>query len=213
VQALATTAHVLRESATLLAPFAPFFAEWLWRDVRSPEDAESVHLCTWNDAHDLAESDHQVLSDMQEVRNVVSLALEQRAKAGIPVRQPLARLGLVSGGREFSPELIELIKDEVNVKEIARIAGLPEGFAVELDTAITPELREEGMVREIIRAIQAARKDAGLQPGQQARAKLSSSEPLLCAAAQKYTTQISATTSLESLAIEQGDTGLSISLL
>jgi isoleucyl-tRNA synthetase len=213
VQALATTAHVLRESATLLAPFAPFFAEWLWREVRSPEDAESVHLCTWNDAHDLAESDHQVLSDMQEVRNVVSLALEQRAKAGIPVRQPLARLGLVSGGREFSPELIELIKDEVNVKEIARIAGLPEGFAVELDTAITPELREEGMVREIIRAIQAARKDAGLQPGQQARAKLSSSEPLLCAAAQKYTTQISATTSLESLAIEQGDTGLSISLL
>jgi hypothetical protein len=101
---------------------------------------------------------------MTEVRNVVSLALEQRAAAKIPVRQPLGRLALVSGGGEFSEALLELIRDEVNVKDIARIAGLPEGFVVELDTTITPELKEEGMVREMQRAIQVFRKEKEMRP-------------------------------------------------
>lgn len=162
VQALATLAHVLLETAKLLAPFAPFFAEWLWQELKA---GESVHLAIWSDpVASLSAEQLQLLQDMQEVRNVVSLALEQRAKAKIPVRQPLARLAMVSGGAVFSDELLQLIKDEVNVKDVARIAGLSEGFAVEIDTTITPELREEGMVREMQRAIQVFRKEKEMRP-------------------------------------------------
>lgn len=169
-RSVAVLGFVLIETAKMLAPFAPFFADWLWRNLRRDGWVESVHLQFWNEALLAHPVNLERLAQMQEVRNVVSLALEARAKAKIPVRQPLSRLALVSGGAVFSDELLELIKDEVNVKEIARIAGLPEGFAVELDTTITPELKEEGMVREVIRAIQAARKEAGLKPGQFATA-------------------------------------------
>ena len=212
-RSVAVLGFVLMETAKMMAPFAPFFADWLWRNLRRDDWVESVHLLSWNEALLAHPVNIERIAQMQEVRNVVSLALEARARSKIPVRQPLARLGLVSGGKEFAPELIELIKDEVNVKDVARIAGLPEGFVVELDTTITPELREEGMVREIIRAIQAARKEAGMQPGQQTTARLSSSDPLICAAAEKFTQHINATTSLDSLTIERGDMGLSVSLL
>lgn len=162
VQALATLAHVLVETAKLLAPFAPFFADWLWIQMGNKE---SVHLATWSwPVSNMSDELLADLQNMQEVRNVVSLALEQRAKAGIPVRQPLSRLAMVSGGSVFGDELLELIKDEVNVKDVARIAGLSEGFAVELDTTITPELKAEGTVREARRVIQGARKTAGLSP-------------------------------------------------
>lgn len=163
-EALATLALVLRETAKLLAPFSPFFADWLWREVRAEGDVESVHLAPWSTLAPLTAADREALSQMGEVRNVVSLALEQRAAAKIPVRQPLGRLALVSGGGEFSEALLELIRDEVNVKDVARIAGLPEGFVVELDTTITPELREEGMVREMQRAIQVFRKEKEMRP-------------------------------------------------
>jgi isoleucyl-tRNA synthetase len=200
-QALATLAHVLCESAKLLAPFAPFFADWLWMQMGGED---SVHLAAWSEQPAMTEADIRLLQDMMEVRNIVSLALEQRAKAAIPVRQPLARLAMVSGGNEFGEELLQLIKDEVNVKTTARIAGLPEGFAVELDTTITPELREEGLVREAIRAVQAARKDKGLRPGDTVAATISSSDPLMCDAIRKHTALVVKAAALSALDVIEG---------
>ncbi len=55
-------------------------------------------------------------------------------------------------------ELLELIKDEINVKKVTF------GKTLKLDTKITPELKEEGMTREVIRQIQEMRKKAGLKP-------------------------------------------------
>jgi isoleucyl-tRNA synthetase len=224
-QALATLAHVLRETAKLLAPFAPFFADWLWVQMgeqakpASPDARpdgvgfrESVHLGMWSEQPKMTEADVRLLQDMMEVRNIVSLALEQRAKAAIPVRQPLARLAMVSGGNEFSEDLLQLIKDEVNVKETARIAGLPEGFAVELDTTITPELREEGLIREAIRAVQAARKEKGLRPGDPVAATISSSDPLMCAALRKHTAAVAKASSLSTLAVVEGTELLVVTL-
>jgi isoleucyl-tRNA synthetase len=210
--ALATTAYVLQETAKLLAPFAPFFAEWLWQELKREGDAESVHLTAWSEPRALVAEDHQVLADMQEVRNIVSLGLEQRAKAGIPVRQPLARLAVVSGGELFAEPLIELIRDEVNVKDVVRVAGLSEGWAVEIDTELTPELREEGIVREVIRAIQQARKDKGLAPRETTTATVSSNDQVLLDAIEKGKTSIMAAASLGSLATKKGETGLIVSL-
>lgn len=165
--ALATLSYVLHETAKMLAPFAPFFAEWLWKGVGGEE--ESVHLAAWSAPRALEAQDLHILAAMQESRNVVSLALEQRAKAGIPVRQPLGMMRLISGGELMDDALLSIIADEVNVKDIQRIAGVPETFSVELDTVITPELRDEGIVREAKRILQGARKTAGLAPLDMAR--------------------------------------------
>jgi len=101
---------------------------------------------------------------MEKVRGIVSLALAERAKAGIKVRQPLASLKIRNPQAEIrnNKELLNLIQEEVNVKEIVFDSKIKK--EIELNTKITPELKEEGMVRDAIRQIQDMRKQAGLKP-------------------------------------------------
>ncbi len=63
---------------------------------------------------------------------------------------------------ENDKELLEILKDEINVKEVRVNATLKEPF--KLDTIITPELKEEGVMREFVRVIQGLRQDANLVP-------------------------------------------------
>ena len=95
---------------------------------------------------------------MELVRRVVAEALKLRAEAGIKVRQPLAHLQIANQELKGKKDLLDLIRDEVNVKEIAF------GKEMKLDTALTAELREEGMVREFVRTVQDMRRDTGLKP-------------------------------------------------
>ena len=95
---------------------------------------------------------------MKELREIVSLVLAKRAEAKIKVRQPLALLTLQISSSKFPKELLELIKEEVNVKKITF------GKILKLDTKITAELKEEGMTRELIRQVQGMRKKSGLKP-------------------------------------------------
>ncbi|HEY4524289.1 MAG TPA: DUF5915 domain-containing protein, partial [Candidatus Paceibacterota bacterium] len=85
--------------------------------------------------------------------------------------QPLARLAWRSLGKKLAPELLDLLKDEVNVKTIVDNPALAE--EIELDLTITPELKLEGQVRDLVRQIQDLRKQSGLQPGQLAVLKVS----------------------------------------
>lgn len=160
--ALATLGFVLKEFAKILAPFAPFFAEHLYQNLQavSPhlQVAPSVHLESWpTEAVDYIH--HDYLRDMKIVRDIVSKALELRAKAGIKVRQPLSKLKVKSQKSKVGEEFVLLIKDEVNVKHVHFDDNMAEDIF--LDTTITPELREEGQVREFIRAIQDLRKTEG----------------------------------------------------
>lgn len=153
--ALATLRYVLHTLARVMAPSVPFMAEYVFQAVREEEDEESVHLAPWPDASQ-AHFDVDILSVMEQARRVVSYALEARDKAGIKVRQPLAKL-TVENAMEFSAEILSLIADEVNVKEI--IAGI-----ADLDTVVTPVLREEGLMRELVRYVQDKRKEMNLVP-------------------------------------------------
>jgi len=99
---------------------------------------------------------------MEKVREIVSLALAQRAKASIKVRQPLSKLKIKNAKLKINDELINLIKDEVNIKEIVFDKKIKN--EIELDTEITPQLKEEGIIREVIRQIQEMRKKIGLKP-------------------------------------------------
>lgn len=153
--AINTTHSVLLEFSKLLAPVMPFLAEYTYQKMKGPN--ESVHLETWPD---FAIADEKILSGMVDIRRVVSLSLEARAKVGIKVRQPLQSVTLKSA--EFSKEYIELIKDEVNVKEVLfDVASLED---VVLDVSITPTLAREGQFRELVRTIQDLRKSSGLTP-------------------------------------------------
>ncbi len=158
---------VLRETAKLLAPFTPFFSEALYQSVadaknaeRNANDAKSVHLSDWPHAGK-TKIDKKLLSAMAGVRRLASAALAAREKAGVKVRQPLASLKIKNQISNLkNKELLQLLKDEVNVKEITFDSKLK--TELELDTAITPELYEEGVVREVTRMVQKLRQDAGL---------------------------------------------------
>lgn len=156
-RALATTHFVLIELSKYMAPFTPFFAEEMYLKLRSPNDPESVHLCDWQKGF---KPDQEILEKMEEVRRIVSLALEKRMSAGVKVRQPLKSLKVKSKKLESKQEYLELIKDEVNVKEVVFDDALE--VEVWLDTEITSELQKEGDVREVVRAIQELRKSKKL---------------------------------------------------
>ena len=104
---------------------------------------------------------------MEQVRKIVTLGLEARQKAGIKVRQPLALLEVKSFSLE--EKYIELIKDEINVKEVrdlpaGRQGNKNIGEEVLLDVKMTEELKQEGDYRELVRALQDMRKKTGLTP-------------------------------------------------
>lgn len=151
--ALETTRFVLITLSKVMAPFTPFFADHLYKI--SGGVLESVHLENWPEA---SKTDSQLLADMDEIRKLVTLGLEARMNAKINVRQPLHSLKVRSDKKRT--ELAALIKDEVNVKEVVFDSQLL--TEVELDTALTAELKEEGMYRELLRAVQDLRKEKGL---------------------------------------------------
>jgi isoleucyl-tRNA synthetase len=157
--ARATLRFTLREFSKVMAPIMPFYADYLYRAVKEESDPQSVHLCDW--PH-MADPDRDILAKMVAVREIVSAALEVRAKANIKVRQPLSVLTVRGGAMPSGEEFAVLVRDEVNVKQIEALA---EGEGVELNTTITQELKEEGMYRDVLRAMQEFRKDAGLSVG------------------------------------------------
>ncbi|MBP9851641.1 MAG: class I tRNA ligase family protein [Candidatus Pacebacteria bacterium] len=160
-EAKATLYFAMRILAQLLAPFAPFTAEDIWQKLKNDSganpDAESVHLSEWPVADVVNDV---VLSDMERTRAIVEKALAARQENKIPVRQPLSKLSI---SENLPADYFDVMKEELNIKEIVVDESLPKGEVV-LETEITPELRAEGVVRELMRAIQDMRKAAGLTP-------------------------------------------------
>ncbi|MCA9336530.1 class I tRNA ligase family protein [Candidatus Saccharibacteria bacterium] len=144
-----TLHYVLVRLAYILAPFTPFLAEELYRQMTG--DTESIHLKDWPAAGEVNEL---VMNDMDKVRDYVNQGLSLRAKSGLKVRQPLASVTVPELGEAFDFTLILL--DELNVKAVKK------GKEVALDETLTPELKREGMMREVIRYVQNTRKSTGL---------------------------------------------------
>jgi len=160
--ALATTRYVLTELAKLMAPFMPFMAENLWQKVSGfnfEDDNKSVHLEKWSEA-DEADNSH-LLADMNIIRRIVELGLAKRDEAGIKIRQMLGKV-MIKVKNEIALEYIELIKDELNVASVEFLETNDDKIEVELDIVITPELKAEGLKRELIRFINMLRKEASL---------------------------------------------------
>ncbi len=220
---------VLTTLTRVAAPFLPFVTERIHRDLTGDE---SVHLADWPDAASLP-ADPELVRDMDRVRDVCSVALMLREERGLRARLPLATLTLAGRDAARIAPYAHLVRDEVNVKEVAltddfdavatrqlvpdgrvlgprlgasfkavaaaarsgaweetedggvRVGGtelLPGEFLVRvqvregvvagalrtndavvvLDDRVTPELRAEGIARDVVRLVQSARKDADL---------------------------------------------------
>jgi isoleucyl-tRNA synthetase len=173
----ATLYHVLKELSKLIAPFAPFYAENLYQKLRIESDSLSVHLEAWPEENKsffkklMPGKSESLIEDMKKAREIVSLALEARSKTNIKVRQPLKKLEIKA---ELPKEYLEIIKDELNVKEVLINNAIQS--EVLLDINLTPELIEEGKMRDSLRVVQEWRKEQGLKPGEKATYQIPAGE-------------------------------------
>ncbi|MDB5182334.1 MAG: isoleucyl-tRNA synthase [Candidatus Saccharibacteria bacterium] len=155
-----TLHYVLTQLSKVMAPFTPFLAEELYRSLTGEE---SVHLLDWPEAGHV---DELLLGQMKEARQIIETGLGLRMQKSetedsIKVRQPLASLEYK--GVKLREELEEIIKEEVNVKRVTNFATQNGTTGVNIDKKLTPALKSEGLMREIVRVVQSARKKADLQ--------------------------------------------------
>ncbi len=164
-QAVSTLGKVLKTLAQLMAPLTPMYADIIWKKL-DPQ-AVSVHLSSWPESG--GDADEDLLDAMETVRLVSELGHALRAEHALRVRQPLPQCVLI--GKRIPDAFIRLVAEELNVKEVNFGTKAPTGtefakkesggLTVVLDTTITDELLQEGMLRDIIRHINAQRKALG----------------------------------------------------
>jgi len=134
--AQATLHEVLVRLSVLLAPFCPFLADRMWRELTGAPAESSVHLADWvtldhRAVRDGGPIDAGLESEMALARRLTSLGRAARGEAGVKVRQPLAR-ALVAL-RPGSPAILEsIVADELNVDEVVVAAELGEVLRFEL---------------------------------------------------------------------------------
>jgi isoleucyl-tRNA synthetase len=202
-EALGLLRHVLLELSKLLAPFVPFTAEDMHTRLHagSKIGTESVHFHDWPAAN-AAHIDEKLEEQMQNIRAVITEGLALRKNASIRVRQPLASV-TVTSTQSFDKDLEELIRDELNVKEVKY--GAKDN--VTLDTTLTPALRAEGFAREAMRAIQDMRKEAGYRLDEKVFAQWHSDTADVSAALTEYADMIKRDTLLIELKNQRNDGG------
>ncbi len=185
-----TLHYVLVRLSQAMAPFTPFLAEELYRKLTG---GESVHLTDWPE---VGHANELVLDRMARTREIIEQGLGLRmqksdTEAQIKVRQPLSTLAY--GGDRLDEFYESIITEEVNVKSIVYTPDYA-ASEVTLDKTITPELRREGLAREVIRHVQAARKNAGLNVDDRIALSLTTGNEELAKAIAEYSESIAAET-------------------
>jgi isoleucyl-tRNA synthetase len=193
-----TLHYVLVQLAHVMAPFTPFLAEELYMKLTG---GESVHLRDWPKAGHVNEL---MLKRMAYVRSVINEGLSQRAAAGVKVRQPLQSVS-VDGIEEVLGEdlndLVPIVLEELNVKGCRNTADAH--GVIEVDIKLTPDLKREGLAREVVRNIQATRRKAGLNVDDRIRLSLSTTDSELQKAIYAYQEIIKSETLAVDLAVDE----------
>jgi isoleucyl-tRNA synthetase len=171
--ALATLAFVLTETSKMLAPFMPFLAEFIYRNLTAKE---SVHLTSWT--LEIPGDNEPVRQKMAFVKELSEAGLSLRKEKNIKVRQPLAEVEYHIKSKELvlDADFEKLLADELNVKLVSNRQDFVAkggwayketlGFKLELNLELSEELKQEGAARELERQIQDLRKKSGLKVGE-----------------------------------------------
>lgn len=209
-QALQTLHYVLLELAKIIAPFTPFLAEMVYREVNHEVEArlpaerrasvpESVHLESWP-LVDEKSINEKILNQMDLARKIVEAGLAARAQAGIKIRQPLISYS-TSLTKKLDNEFIEMVQDELNIKSLLFGEDL-------LNTEINEDLKLEGIARELVRNINQERKNQGFTIKDKASVLISSDNKDILATIEKYKDQIQKDTISEKIDIAKVDSGV-----
>jgi isoleucyl-tRNA synthetase len=204
-EALGILRHVLLELDKLLAPFIPFTAEDMHERLHrgtSPQTL-SVHLHDWPTAHERF-VDTALEQQMGNVREYISAGLAVRKEQQIKVRQPLQSVTVP--GDKLHPDLEQLMRDELNVKEVRYVPGKP----VELDLNIGRELRAEGFARETMRAIQDMRKEANCRVSDKVRCQWSTYDADIADALTAHADMIARETNLSAFVRQADAQGMTV---
>lgn len=185
-----TLHYVLVRLSYVLAPFTPFLAEELYRNLTG--DDESIHLKDWLPAGHV---DQLVIDEMATVRDYVNQALSLRARERVKIRQPLASVVVPTTG--IFVNFDDILTEELNVKKVVQ------GETIALDFTITPELKREGLMREVIRHVQAARKAAGLNVDDRIELNLATDDDELTMAVQEHSETIATETLAKLVDVEK----------
>jgi len=216
-QAYQTLHYVLLQLSLILAPYTPFLAEELFQKltggglnhtVQVGELGESVHLLSWPVGGHV---DELALGKMATVREVINQGLSKRAEAKLKVRQPLSKVSVSGEGIDFlareAPQAsfyAAILLEELNVKQIDLHPG-EQPLEIEIDTKLTPELKREGLMREVVRNVQQARKAAGLQVDDRIELHLRAEDKELARAIEEHAEVIRAETLATTLKTGKGE--------
>jgi len=176
LSAYQTLYHTLVTLAGLLAPFTPFLADAMYRNLRG---GQSVHLSEFPVARAEAYDEH-LEQEMAVARRFVEQGLAARDAARIKVRQPLRALAVP--GEPLPEDIAAIVRDELNVKALQ--FGAQE---VLLDTEMDEELRAEGLAREVVRLVNDLRKKAGLKVEDRILLRWDAEDGVLSGALERWT--------------------------
>lgn len=181
--ALDTLYYVLVECLKLFAPITPFITEHIYKELVASQLSdmpESVHLTNYpvSDAK-FIEQYSTLLEEMRIIREVCEMGHSLRTVNQLKVRQPLAKVELINTNvavPAFSVWMKKTLMDELNVKDVVEVMEFSSekvintessalSIKVGLDTEITQDLMDEGLVRDLTREIQSIRKNMNLNIG------------------------------------------------
>lgn len=206
-QAYEVLHYTLVKIAQLLAPWAPFASDRVYRELTSDT---SVHLTNWPTA---SEADGTALHEMKVIREIIAEGLKQRADAKIKVRQPLSKVTIAAAPSFLEQaDAVAIICEELNVKTVVFAAGKTPAMTLALDVELTDTLQAEGLARDIIRHVQSLRKQSGLEVDDRIKLALSSSDAAMQSAIQSFGDMIAQETLATTLGSEHVEAPLEVTL-
>ncbi|TRZ52066.1 hypothetical protein D4S03_04075, partial [bacterium] len=149
---------VFESLCRILMPFMPFMADTMYTNLTGEK---TIHLADWPETQNISPSETELIELMVHVRKICEIGHSIRKTQNIAVKQPLseAKVKIPQTNLSSNQDLIQLIKEELNVENVSFTEG--KDTEVTLDTKLTEALIQKGKVREIVRSIQGARKEAG----------------------------------------------------
>ena len=133
-----TTYQVLEGLCRLMAPISPFITEEIYRNLTG---CESVHLADYP-VVDKTKYQDKIEEKMDLVRDLISLGRNAREEAKIKVRQPISEVIIDSKNKKIISDLVELIKEELNVKEVV----FEDNLGTYINFIVKPNFKEVGKI-------------------------------------------------------------------